>query len=267
MQKTFINIFLGLFLFLVIPVSVFADNYTNEIIAQTPPANQVFTPKLIVAQLGVKQAKFKGRMGSINYCEKFNNKNGKGKTALIVVIHAKSGIGDDNIRQLYSPAVKSLIKYLEKTNTKALVLIPQCPANSSWYRAADGSTPYKTVVELVNQKKKDYDISSNIVYITGYSMGGAASYHIIAKYPNLFSKCVLVSSSANTQDLKFLKGNFYIIHGVDDDVIPLDKAEKIVNTLKNNPNVTVKFEKMENKSHLESITDAYNDKLWKWMFN
>lgn len=220
----------------------------------------------IVNELGVTQMQFSGNNGSIKYCEKFINKNTHADTYLVVILHGRSGTGNDNIKQLTSPAVKPLISYAEKNNKKVIMIMPQCPSNANWLRDNSGNSPISAVAELVKEKVREYNIPANNVYITGISMGGGACYNIIARNPGLFSKAVLVSSGGKVQEAPKLKGSFLIIHGENDNIIPISRAKAMAEAIKLNQNANVKFIILANTGHIGLSASAYSDECWNWLF-
>lgn len=125
-------------------------------------------PAIPQSLLSAERGEFRG----MRYRRIAMNMNGAGDPHLVLVLHGRSGSGDDNTRQLSSPAILSLVEYLRNTGTKCVVLIPQCPRNRDWLRGgADSMLDH--AADLVKKEARESGISSGRTYVTGVSMGGA----------------------------------------------------------------------------------------------
>ncbi len=88
----------------------------------------------------------------------------------------------------------------------------------------------KSIMGISNQ----YGLVDNPTYLCGFSQGGILSYTLALRYPELFSKVACMSSYAEEKllkdiikDKKKLQNlHFFISHGTDDAVIPLEWARK-----------------------------------------
>ncbi|MFQ5956960.1 MAG: dienelactone hydrolase family protein [Candidatus Brocadiales bacterium] len=84
----------------------------------------------------------------------------------------------------------------------------------------------KFVLSVLNQAKKDYNIDTNRIYLTGFSSGGHGAWYMALRYPALFAainpvagECPIPSLLAN-----LLHVPVYIIHGARDTVILVEAA-------------------------------------------
>lgn len=226
-----------------------------------------------VRQLGAQPLHFKGTSGTINYCQ-IIEKNSKVKDpALILILHGRSGSGDDNRRQLNSPAIKPLLNFVRKNNKNVVILLPQCPTNSSWLSGSGASeyvdasaSPAAVAVELVRAKIKEFKIASERVYLTGVSMGGGACFSVMVRNPGLFAKAIVVCASGCPEEASRLKGNFLVIHGANDQLIPLKRIQPMVEALQKNKKTKVKFKILPNKGHIDGANAAYSPESWLWLW-
>lgn len=134
-------------------------------------------PAIPQSLLSAERGEFRG----MRYRRIAMNMNGAGDPHLVLVLHGRSGSGDDNTRQLSSPAILSLVEYLRNTGTKCVVLIPQCPRNRDWLRGgADSMLDH--AADLVKKEARESGISSGRTYVTGVSMGGGRVLrdHVVA---------------------------------------------------------------------------------------
>lgn len=53
--------------------------------------------------------------------------------------------------------------------------------------AEDAQRSEQDVMEVLSRVREEFSIDNNRIYLWGHSMGGAGTYHIAAKYPDLFA--------------------------------------------------------------------------------
>ncbi len=93
----------------------------------------------------------------------------------------------------------------------------------------------KTILEISNR----YGLSANKVHLCGFSQGGILCYALALSYPQYFSKVACLSSFPeekllgnivkNKKKLEHLR--FFVSHGTDDAIIPLDWGRKAADLL------------------------------------
>lgn len=217
------------------------------------PLGAVASPSLLTS-LPVEQQTF---AGDLPYCQ---NKPQAPVEALVVLLHGRSGSGTDNLAQLANPAVKSLFAYVEQTGKRVLVLLPQAPQRGGW------SAVEENLARLVSSKIREYHIPADKVYISGVSMGGGGVYSLMAKHPGLFSKAVLVSAGGRAELARKMKGQFLLIHGEQDRVIPFARAEQMAQALAQNKAVQVVLWPLAGRGHIDGAQAAYSANTWNWLF-
>ena len=219
-----------------------------------------------VSSPNMTKKRFTGRSGTLQYCQFAENMNGSGSPFLLLVLHGRSGSGSDNTAQLSSPALRSLIPYLNRHAEKVIVLAPQCPYGQDWTGGRGGTSLLPVLNELVREKCREFNIPSGKCVITGISMGGGACYTFMAQYPGLFSKAIVVCAACRENDAARLDGNFYIVHGENDQLIPAERARQTVQSISRKGNARVKFTCLPGKDHISCAESAYTELCWKWMF-
>jgi len=121
-----------------------------------------------------------------------------------------SGAGGDMVKILIGPALAEL---------GAIIVAPDS-VQGNW------SSPEneKAVNALLDMVLAHYPIDKNKLVVTGYSMGGAGSWHFAEKFPERFSAAIPVAgrppASASGWRLPVLA-----IHSRDDQVVPFDPTE------------------------------------------
>ncbi|MFC1922547.1 alpha/beta fold hydrolase [Chloroflexota bacterium] len=109
----------------------------------------------------------------------------------------------------------------------AIIVAPDCPTNS-W----TDPRSEKVVLELLAFVEKNYAVDAQRRLITGYSMGGAGTWYLAARNPDRFSAAVIMAGwpPQAIEDVEW-KTPLVIIHSRQDEIVPLQPTEDIVNTL------------------------------------
>jgi predicted peptidase len=136
--------------------------------------------------------------------------------ALILALHFgvrggdATGAGGDVVQILIGPALAEL---------GAIIVAPDS-VRGDW-RSPENE---KAVNALLDMVLAHYAIDKNKIAVTGYSMGGAGSWHLAEKFPERFSAAIPVAgrppASASGWRLPVLA-----IHSRDDQVVPFDPTE------------------------------------------
>ena len=97
-------------------------------------------------------------------------------------------------------------------------------------------------------------------------MGGGACYSMMIRQPDLFSRAVIVSSGGRVEDASRLKGDFYIVHGENDRLIPPAKVQAMANAIQKDPENHVQFIILPGKDHVQASRAAYSEECFHWLF-
>lgn len=95
------------------------------------------------------------------------------------------------------------------------------------------------VLQNILKVSNHYGLINNATHLCGFSQGGMIVYALALQHPELFSKIAILSSYPEekmlkniTKDKKKLEPlRFFISHGTDDAVVPLDWARKAADIL------------------------------------
>jgi predicted peptidase len=121
-----------------------------------------------------------------------------------------AGAGGDVVQILIGPALAEL---------GAIIVAPDS-VRGDW-RSPENEKAVNTLLDMV---LAHYSIDKNKIAVTGYSMGGAGSWHFAEKFPERFSAAIPVAgrppASASGWRLPVLA-----IHSRDDQVVPFDPTE------------------------------------------
>ncbi len=150
-----------------------------------------------------------------------------GKYPLIITLH---GIGESG-SDLWKVKREGLPKILDGKNSFPFyVASPQCPSTTEWYY--NGGIQQK-VNALIDSLVARYPVDTNRIYLTGLSMGGIGTLDLAIRYPNRFAALLPIAfrieDGWNLCRIKDIP--MWAFHGEKDDIIPISKAQAVINAL------------------------------------
>jgi predicted peptidase len=149
---------------------------------------------------------------------------------LVLFLHGSSGSGNDNVKQLdRSNWFGSLVWALPENQRRhpCFVVAPQSNENWPPVRLREGQLPEillgpgrdRLAIEIVDKLITEFPIDRKRIYVTGHSMGGAGTWHVLAQRPDLFAAGVPVCGRAHLETLPRLKAiPIWNFHGATDEV-------------------------------------------------
>lgn len=97
----------------------------------------------------------------------------------------------------------------------------------------------KAIMEAIEKIKSQYNLTESNTHVAGFSQGGVLTYALALTYPKYFKKVVCMSTypdpklltqiSTNKKDFQHM--TFFISHGAEDAVIPLEWGRKAADLL------------------------------------
>ena len=150
-----------------------------------------------------------------------------GKYPLIVTLHGIGERGSD----LWKVKNEGLPKILDgKNDFKFIVVSPQCPSTTEWYYN-DGIQ--QKLDKMIDSVISRYPVDVNRIYLTGLSMGGIGTLDLAIRYPARFAALIPIAfrieDGWNLCAIKDIP--MWVFHGERDDIIPISKAQAVVNAL------------------------------------
>jgi len=123
------------------------------------------------------------------------------------------------------------------------------------------SFPEDYMEGVLAEIQKDYRVDAKRIYATGLSMGGEATYRLAVHQPETFAAIAPLSAYVDSETYAGLgrikELPVWAIHGADDTVVPLAKAQQPVNALKAAGN-KIRFTVLPGHDH-DVWTDTYSD--------
>lgn len=146
------------------------------------------------------------------------------KWPLIIFLHGAGERGND----LEKLKVHGPPKLVEKgENFEFVIVSPQCPEDSWW------PVKVEDIMTLLDEIESKYDIDTDRVYLTGFSMGGFGSWAIAGRYPERFAAAAPICGGIERLVAPAFKDlPIWAFHGAKDEVVPLSKSAGIVEAIK-----------------------------------
>jgi predicted peptidase len=179
---------------------------------------------------------------------------------LILFLHG-AGERGSNIDQVKSNGLPKLAA--EGKEFDFIIVSPQCPQEGWWAEQAEA---LKLLVEDIAGK---YRVDSGRLYITGLSMGGAGTWSMVTKYPDMFAAAAPICGGGESVMARFRLGKLplWVFHGAKDNVVPLKRSQEMVDAVKAAGNQDVQFTIYPEAGH-DAWTETYNNpKLYEWFLS
>ena len=159
-----------------------------------------------------------------------------GKAPLVIYLHGSGGLGNDNLKQLSLGNVFGTRVWVLPDNQNRFpcyVVAPQ--TDQGWVRydlSQDTPGPAKVLpglgngarlaLEIIDVLCHEFPIDERRIYITGQSMGGAGTWHMITNRPSFFAAAVSCCGSTSTDDgTGSIDTPVWNFHGDSDKTVPV----------------------------------------------
>jgi predicted peptidase len=166
------------------------------------------------------------------------------KYPLVIFLHGSSGSGTDNVKQLqranwFGGLVWALPENQERY--PCFVVAPQSNVNWPCVILEEGKRPKlcpglgkgaKLAFEIIDKLLEEYPIDTSRLYITGHSMGGAGTWHMIAHRPNFFAAAVPVCGLPDFETASIVKDvPIWNFHGETDNIEPVATSRRMIEAI------------------------------------
>ena len=181
------------------------------------------------------------------------------KLPLVLFLHGAGERGSD-LEKVTTQGLPTVLGAHAPFPEPALVVAPQCPAESWW------TLELGALETLLDEVQAQHPVDTNRVYLTGLSMGGYGSWHLALKSPERFAALTPVCGGGISPLAHRLTAlPTWVFHGADDRVVPLSASENMVEAVRN-AGGQVKFTVYPDTGH-DSWTRAYSEpELYTWLF-
>jgi len=195
----------------------------------------------------------------LSYTPKDYNRDTLKRWPLIIYLHGGSRRGTDLIK-LYADGIPDQL--YRGREFPFIIIAPQCPEHIRW----STDNWFENLYKEVNDK---YRIDTNRVYLTGFSLGGAGTWYIAAKYPDKFA--AIAPMSGFTSHMDYIDNNIdrlidmpiWAFHGKIDNVVPFEETERITKKLEGK-NKDLRFSVEPDVGHWINWLVYPNQELYDW---
>lgn len=141
-----------------------------------------------------------------------------------------------------------------------IVVSPQCPDETEGWNI-------EVLKMLLDQMQSRYRVKKECIFVTGLSMGGAATWELAFACTGRFAAIAPICGYVDPSKASKIKDMpVWVFHGEKDTAVPPQQSVSIVNALKAQGS-PVKFTLYPDLGH-DCWTETYNnDELWKWMMS
>lgn len=205
------------------------------------------------------------------------------KYPVLVFLHGAGERGNDNKAQL-THGGKMFLQDEVRSNFPAVVIFPQCPADSYWsnveietentgrrfnFKKGGQPTPaMKSVIGLVNELRSESFADKSRFYLAGLSMGGMGTFELLSRKPKIFAAAMPICGGGNTESVKKYakRVKLWIFHGAKDNVVTPDNSDRMVAALKT-AGADVKYTLYPDAEH-DSWNNAFAEPdFLSWLFS
>lgn len=161
-----------------------------------------------------------------------------GKLPLVVYLHGRGGMGDDNLRQLQFGNIFGTRVWLLPENQKRFpcyVVAPQ--SDRGWIKYDFTQEPAKEIpgfgdgnrvaLEIVDALRREFahNIDERRIYVAGNSMGGAGVWNMLANRPHFFAAAVICCAAVSLDDgTGSVETPLWNFHGDSDQIVPVSSS-------------------------------------------
>jgi predicted esterase len=186
--------------------------------------------------------------------------DGQKSWPLIFFLH---GYGDRGDNVLLLAKASPFMYIREKGALPFIIVAPLLSAYEGY-----SSFPEVYMDGVLASVKADYRVDPKRIYVTGLSMGGEAAWRFALHQPDTFAAVAPLSAYLNHSDPATMRSikdiPVWAIHGADDTLIPLARAQQPVEALKA-VGGNIQFTILDGHDH-DVWTDTYSDpKFYDWL--
>jgi predicted peptidase len=141
------------------------------------------------------------------------------KLPLILSLHG-SGERGTNINDVKKWGIHKILR--ENDNFPFVVVSPQCPKDEIW------EMQFNILKSLLDDIESQYNIDSERIYLTGYSLGGYGTWNFAILNPERFAAIVPISGGAISpkRALNLKNIPIWAAHGDNDTVVQFERLKE-----------------------------------------
>lgn len=206
----------------------------------------------------------------------FNHSPDK-KLPVLLNLHGAGLRGNDNTKHL--SLLDTMLLQEDQQLADAIIICPQCPEGQQWVDTpwANGSysvdhvsesNEIKAVMELLQQVMQEYSVDKNRVYVSGYSMGGFATWDLLMRHGDVFAAGVAMCGAGDPSKAEQLKDMpIWAIHGGKDPTVPVKGSQDMAQALESAAAADFHYTELPNNEHDVWNYTYQNAEIFTWLFS
>ncbi|MES2003708.1 MAG: PHB depolymerase family esterase [Bacteroidota bacterium] len=200
---------------------------------------------------------------------------------LIVFLHGSGERGRDNEAQLIHGG-NLFVKEIIRKNFPAIVVFPQCPADSTWsrFKRVGNSVereflrdemppvPQQLVKQLIDSLVINRIADDRRLYLGGLSLGGFGVYDLLTRYPDYFAAAFPICGAANIPLFleKATRVPLWIFHGAMDNTVSPKEDRELFKAMLTRGIKSVQYTEYPKAGHNSWDSAFAEPKLLPWLF-
>jgi len=186
---------------------------------------------------------------------------------LVISLHGSGARGTDNAKQVMGAFLPRLLSEPEnRKNYPAFLFVPQCPLNTWWGGDFGAEEVDSLIMECISALENEFSIDKNRRYVTGVSMGGYGTWHLISTRPEMFAAAIPMAGEGNPALApNVVDVPVWAFHGAKDGNVPVSGSRDMIEAIKT-AGGTPRYSEYPDEAHnlTEKITNT--PELLDWLF-
>tara|TARA_B100001245_G_scaffold229969_1_gene208873 strand:- start:259 stop:1008 length:750 start_codon:yes stop_codon:yes gene_type:complete len=183
--------------------------------------------------------------------------DGKKKFPFMLFLHGAGERGSslEKVKKWGPPRLVS-----KKKDFPFVLISPQCP-RGTWWKTEE-------LYQLVRHIAGSLKVDSRKMYVTGLSMGGFGSWHLMDRYPGLFAAGVPICGGGKAASARNLVNTpIWAFHGDADGVVKAELSKLMIKAIEKAGGKKAKLTLYPGVGH-NSWSKAYaNEEVYKWLLS
>jgi len=163
------------------------------------------------------------------------------KYPLVMFLHGSGERGTDNKAHL-KHGVSDILKQAEALKEPCFLIAPQCPPELFWWKethqknsrlkGGNESKYMSAVLALVDHAIKEHPVDAKRFYVTGLSMGGFATWDLLAAAPDRIAAAIPICGGGDAKNVDPFKDvPIWAFHGEKDNIVAVSATREMIAAL------------------------------------
>jgi predicted peptidase len=208
------------------------------------------------------------------------NREAGRKYPIMLSLHGLGERGTNNTSQLTHAFNTMWADDSIQKSEPCFVVLPQCPPNDDWnantvlanydFSKTPITDDLQAVMYILDSLEREFPIDKDREYVSGMSMGGAAAWYTIMRFPDRFAAAVPVCGRGDPKQAPSLdRVNIWTFHAADDPTVPVTTTRELAAAIRAVGGTRLKYTEYPANLHYghESWKPAGRDpELHRWVF-